>query len=102
MLPTPTSPRQTRPEAAASGLVCLGEVGVGNTTVAAALACALLDLEPQDAVGLGSGSDADMVARKREVVAAALTRTKGESDPLRLFAAVGGPVSYTHLRAHET
>ena len=78
-------------EAAASGLVCLGEVGVGNTTVAAALACALLDLEPQDAVGLGSGSDADMVARKREVVAAALARTKGEGDPLRLLAAVGGP-----------
>ena len=78
-------------EAAASGLVCLGEVGVGNTTVAAALACALLDLEPQDAVGLGSGSDADMVARKREVVAAALARMKGEGDPLRLLAAVGGP-----------
>lgn len=77
--------------AAGSGLVCLGEVGVGNTTVAAALACALLDLEPRDAVGLGSGSDADMVARKREVVAAALTRTTGESDPLRLLAAVGGP-----------
>ncbi|WP_068251548.1 5,6-dimethylbenzimidazole synthase [Janibacter corallicola] len=74
-----------------AGLVCLGEVGVGNTTVAAALACALLDLEPQDAVGLGAGSDADMVARKRDVVAAALARTKGETDPLRLLAAVGGP-----------
>lgn len=86
--------REIGAEAAASGLVCLGEVGVGNTTVAAALACALLDLEPQDAVGLGSGSDAAMVARKREVVAAALTRVRGETgslDPLRLLAAVGGP-----------
>lgn len=83
--------REIGTEVAASGLVCLGEVGVGNTTVAAALACALLGLEPQDAVGLGSGSDADMVARKREVVAAALDRTKGESDPLRLLAMVGGP-----------
>lgn len=83
--------REIGTEAAASGLVCLGEVGVGNTTVAAALACALLDLEPQDAVGLGSGSDADMVARKREVVAAAVARTQGESDPLRLLAMVGGP-----------
>lgn len=83
--------REIGRDAAASGLVCLGEVGVGNTTVAAALACALLDLEPQDAVGLGSGSDADMVARKRDVVAAALARTKGESDPLRLLAKVGGP-----------
>lgn len=83
--------REIGREAAGAGLVCLGEVGVGNTTVAAALACALLDLEPQDAVGLGSGSDADMVARKREVVASALVRTKGESDPLRLLAMVGGP-----------
>lgn len=83
--------REIGTEAAASGLVCLGEVGVGNTTVAAALACALLDLEPQDAVGLGSGSDADMVARKRDVVAAALARTQGEGDPLRLLAMVGGP-----------
>ncbi|KRE38423.1 5,6-dimethylbenzimidazole synthase [Janibacter sp. Soil728] len=83
--------REIGREAATSGLVCLGEVGVGNTTVAAALACALLDLEPQDAVGLGSGSDADMVARKRDVVAAALARTQGESDPLRLLAMVGGP-----------
>ena len=83
--------REIGTEVAASGLVCLGEVGVGNTTVAAALACALLGLEPQDAVGLGSGSDADMVARKREVVAVALERTKGESDPLRLLAMVGGP-----------
>ena len=32
-----------------------------------------------------------MVARKRDVVAAALARTKGESDPLRLLALVGGP-----------
>lgn len=83
--------REIGTEVAASGLVCLGEVGVGNTTVAAALACALLGLESQDAVGLGSGADADMVARKREVVAAALERTKGESDPLRLLAMVGGP-----------
>ncbi|WEV78555.1 5,6-dimethylbenzimidazole synthase [Janibacter cremeus] len=86
--------REVGAEAAASGLVCLGEVGVGNTTVAAALACALLDLEPQDAVGLGSGSDAAMVARKREVVASALARTKGEAgppSPLRLLATVGGP-----------
>lgn len=83
--------REIGRSAGSRGLVCLGEVGVGNTTVAAALACALLDLEPQDAVGLGSGSDAAMVARKREVVASTLARTAGERDPLRLLAALGGP-----------
>ena len=78
-------------EAAGRGLVCLGEVGVGNTTVAAALACALLGLEPQDAVGLGAGADAGIVERKRAVVAEALARVAGERDPLRLLAALGGP-----------
>ena len=92
--------------AASDGLVCLGEAGVGNTTTAAALACALLGLEPQDAVGLGAGSDAEIVARKREVVAAALARTAGQRGPghggaqsaetagedaLQALAAVGGP-----------
>ena len=78
-------------ETAARGLVCLGEVGIGNTTVAAALACALLGLQPEDVVGLGAGSDAGMVERKRAVVEGALARLSGESDPLRLLAALGGP-----------
>src|SRR3954452_7502059 len=36
-----------------TGLVALGEVGVANTTVAAALACGLLHVEPREVVGLG-------------------------------------------------
>ena len=62
--------------AAGAGLVVLGEVGVGNTTVAAALACALTGLEPRDAVGLGAGADSAILERKREVVEAALARTQ--------------------------
>lgn len=81
--------------AARSGLVCLGEVGVGNTTVAAALTGALLRVEPAEVVGLGAGSDADIVARKREVVALTLDRAREtlgpEADPLGALAAVGGP-----------
>ena len=42
---------------AAHGLVCLGEIGVGNTTVAAALACALCEIAPELAAGLGGGAD---------------------------------------------
>lgn len=98
--------REIGAQAAGDGLVCLGEAGVGNTTTAAALACALLGLEPQDAVGLGAGSDAEIVARKREVVAAALERAAGQREPgrggarsaeatgedaLQALAAVGGP-----------
>ena len=59
---------------APGGLVALGEVGVGNTTVAAALAAGLLGLEAADAVGLGSGADTAMLGVKAQVVAAALDR----------------------------
>ena len=79
-------------EASEAGLVCLGEVGVGNTTVATALACALTGLDPKEAVGLGAGSDTAMVERKAEVIKAALTRTHAEAgDPEHLLAALGGP-----------
>ncbi|NEK84689.1 5,6-dimethylbenzimidazole synthase [Blastococcus saxobsidens] len=83
-------------ELAGHGLVCLGEVGIGNTTVAAALACGLLDLRPDDAVGLGAGADAAMLERKRAVVRSALDRARGEhgaalAEPLTVLAALGGP-----------
>ncbi|REF29478.1 5,6-dimethylbenzimidazole synthase [Calidifontibacter indicus] len=73
------------------GLVALGEVGVGNTTVAAALTCALTGAAAADVVGLGSGADADIVARKTEVVAAAIDRLGDTDDVHRMLAAVGGP-----------
>ncbi|WP_297742877.1 5,6-dimethylbenzimidazole synthase [uncultured Tessaracoccus sp.] len=78
--------------AGGSGLVCLGEVGVGNTTVAAALACALTGMAPDEAVGLGAGSDSAMLASKLDVVAGALRRV-GERplEPDEALAAVGGP-----------
>jgi nicotinate-nucleotide--dimethylbenzimidazole phosphoribosyltransferase len=78
------------------GLICLGEVGIGNTTVAAALSCALLGLSPDSSVGLGSGADAAMIQRKREVVNHALARARADHgddlrDPRVLTAALGGP-----------
>lgn len=78
------------------GLLALGEVGIGNTTVAAALAAALLDVAPAQVVGLGAGADTAMVRRKTEVLAAALARVQGShgSDPLapeHLLACLGGP-----------
>lgn len=78
---------------AQTGLVVLGEVGIGNTTVAAALACALTGMAPSDAVGLGAGSDAVILATKIAVVEAALERSRvgPAGDPLRILAAVGGP-----------
>ncbi|MGY1914028.1 5,6-dimethylbenzimidazole synthase [Blastococcus sp. SYSU DS0973] len=88
--------RELGRELARHGLVCLGEVGIGNTTVAAALACALLGLDPERAVGLGAGADAAMLARKRAVVTTALARARAEhgtalAEPRTALAALGGP-----------
>ena len=82
--------------AARDGIVALGEVGVGNTTVAAALGAALLGLEPTAAVGLGAGADTDMLDRKVATVAAALVRARDRygdelSDPSVLLRSLGGP-----------
>ncbi|MFT7841246.1 nicotinate-nucleotide--dimethylbenzimidazole phosphoribosyltransferase [Saccharothrix sp. BKS2] len=75
------------------GLVVLGEVGVGNTTVAAALAGGLLGAEPADVVGPGSGADSAVLDRKLVVVRDALRRVRdtGRRDPLAVLAALGGP-----------
>jgi nicotinate-nucleotide--dimethylbenzimidazole phosphoribosyltransferase len=74
-------------------LVVLGEVGVANTTPAAALAAALLDVGPDDVVGLGSGSDSTILARKRRVVAQSLARYRsrgGGRSAHDVLAALGG------------
>lgn len=78
------------------GLLALGEVGIGNTTVAAALAALLLDIAPAEAVGLGAGADTAMLRRKTEVVEAALARVRrsrggAPCSPEDGLAAVGGP-----------
>ena len=80
-----------------NGLVCLGEVGIGNTTVAAALSMALLGLDDTgDVVGLGTGADAAMLCRKLDVVGRAVARARAAhgptlADPVRALAALGGP-----------
>lgn len=60
--------------AAASGaqLYIGGEMGIANTTVAAALACALLQLSPQQLAGPGTGLGSAGVRHKAEVIARAL------------------------------
>ena len=49
-----------------------GEMGIGNTTAATALACALLDVKPQLLAGPGTGLTPDKVAHKAQVVQRAL------------------------------
>lgn len=67
-----------------------GEMGIGNTTSAAALACALLGEAPESLVGPGTGLDDQGVAHKIDVVCTALRRQGSGGDPLTLLAELGG------------
>ena len=70
-------------------VVALGEMGIGNTTVASALAARLLGVEPEAMCGRGTGLDDDGVARKVEVVRRALA-VNGASEPMDVLAELGG------------
>jgi nicotinate-nucleotide--dimethylbenzimidazole phosphoribosyltransferase len=72
-------------------LVCLGEMGIGNTTVAAAIAAALFGGDGVRWAGRGTGVDDKGLARKRATIDKALARHAGAmSDPLLVAAALGG------------
>jgi len=74
-----------------AGVVALGEMGIGNTTVAAALACALLGCDPRSACGRGTGLDDAGVAHKADVVRRMLAANRpAADDPLGALAGVGG------------
>ncbi len=68
-----------------------GEMGIANTTVAAALACALYGGAPEDWVGRGTGVDDAGLRRKADVVRAGVARHATIlGDPLDVLAALGG------------
>jgi nicotinate-nucleotide--dimethylbenzimidazole phosphoribosyltransferase len=72
-------------------LLCLGEMGIGNTTVAAALAAALFGGGGAAWAGRGTGLDQAGVARKAAVIDRGLARHKAVlADPLAAAAALGG------------
>jgi len=72
-------------------LVCLGEMGIGNTTAAAALAAALFGGDGAQWAGRGTGIDERGMARKRAVIDNALALHASRiGDPLLAAAAMGG------------
>lgn len=73
----------------AADLLVVGEMGIGNTTSAAAIACALYGGTAGDWVGRGTGVDAAGLARKAAVVAAGVAR-HGGTDPLQVLRCLGG------------
>ncbi len=75
---------------ASADLLVTGEMGIGNTTSAAALACALFGGAPADWTGRGTGVDDAGLARKTAAVAAGLARHAGVTDPLQILRCLGG------------
>jgi len=67
-----------------------GDMGIGNTTSAAALACALLNQSPESLVGPGTGLDTAGISRKSQVVDRALKRHGDNTDPLTVLTSLGG------------
>jgi nicotinate-nucleotide--dimethylbenzimidazole phosphoribosyltransferase len=74
-----------------SDLVCLGEMGIGNTTAAAAIAAALFGGDGARWAGRGTGIDELGLARKQTVIDKALLRHAAVlGNPLHVAAALGG------------
>ena len=72
-------------------LVCFGEMGIGNTTPAAALSTALFGGGAERWTGRGTGVDDAGLKRKIAAIDAGLRRNAAAlSDPLKLAAALGG------------
>lgn len=80
-------------EAIAGGtdLLAIGEMGIGNTTVAAAIHYALYGGSAADWVGPGTGSEGEVLKRKIEAVEKAVAFHAGHlSDPLEVLRRLGG------------
>lgn len=72
-------------------ILILGEMGIGNTTAAAAIAYALAGGEAADWVGAGTGVSPEGVNRKREVIARAVALHKPQmTGALEILAHIGG------------
>jgi len=80
-------------EATAGGcdLLCVGEMGIGNTTIAAALSHGLFGGNAEEWVGPGTGVDSDGLKRKADAVRRAVALHKAHlDDPLEVLRRLGG------------
>jgi nicotinate-nucleotide--dimethylbenzimidazole phosphoribosyltransferase len=84
---------ETARDLVAAGNRCLitGDMGIANTTAAAALICTFTGADPAEATGRGTGVDDATLARKTDVVRRALARHHPDpTDPVGVLAAFGG------------
>lgn len=71
-------------------LLVVGEMGIGNTTSAAAIAAILFGGEAQDWTGRGTGVEGDALAAKTQIVSDGLAAHSAASDGLDVLMRLGG------------
>jgi nicotinate-nucleotide--dimethylbenzimidazole phosphoribosyltransferase len=73
------------------GFLALGDMGIGNTATSSAIVACLLELDPQNVIGRGTGIDDAGVQRKTAAVRRALAVNSADrADPLSVLSAFGG------------
>ena len=73
-----------------SNLLAFGEMGIGNSSAAAALLAAITQAPVAECVGTGTGINAAQLAKKIALITQALARVNGVTDPIPLLAELGG------------
>lgn len=100
----PAMPREAAERAVESGadlvakmkergyrMIATGEMGIGNTTAATAVSCALLGRAPRELTGRGAGlSDAGLLRKISAIERALETNRPDASDPMDVLSKVGG------------
>lgn len=72
-------------------LICVGEMGIGNTTTSAAIACSLLKMNAKDIAGRGAGLSDEGLARKINVIDKAIEKYGlYDCDARTVLESVGG------------
>lgn len=71
-------------------VIGFGEMGIGNTTAAAALMHKLTQVPVELCVGAGTGLSADGILHKQKVIEAAVTHHAAAQTPLEVLATFGG------------
>jgi nicotinate-nucleotide--dimethylbenzimidazole phosphoribosyltransferase len=77
--------------AGGTDLLCIGEMGIGNTTIAAAINLALYGGTAEEWVGPGTGSEGELLKRKIAAVDKAVALHRDHlADPLEVLRRLGG------------
>ncbi|MCU4177857.1 nicotinate-nucleotide--dimethylbenzimidazole phosphoribosyltransferase [Carboxylicivirga sp. N1Y90] len=71
-------------------IIGFGEMGIGNTTAAAALLCKYTDCTATEASGAGTGLDKEGISHKAQVIEKALLLHQNTSSPMDILATFGG------------